>query len=406
MLPIKFNVIIPTRERADTLYHSLRTVIAQDYENLNIIVSDNYSKDNTRDVVGSFSDTRIKYINTGRRLSMSHNWEYALNHVKDGWVMFLGDDDGLYPWALQTLNQLIQKYNVDAIWSNIGSFQWPGHFADSWGGRLSIPLTTSVILKQSRSEIERVFSRGLLNTGLPWLYLGGTASINLINRARDQHGRFFCSQIPDIYSAVALSFATEKYLAIKTPIAVNGTSKHSNGNAWLRSTGDKEEKPSLLFQSEQNIPFHESLIYGKSFQVILYECYLQSWHIHHGALGISLNDQLQLAIKVASSSQLKNIQKQCHMIAMKNGLSFTNKGMVWPYKLLRISSVIRSEFWSVMIDPTRLKVLNVYDAVIASAHIYQFMTSGFYGRISCLLIGFIRRTILKIKKLIITASGG
>ena len=31
---VKFSVIIPTRERSDVLLHCLRTVVAQDYENL------------------------------------------------------------------------------------------------------------------------------------------------------------------------------------------------------------------------------------------------------------------------------------------------------------------------------------------------------------------------------------
>jgi len=85
---IKFNVIIPTRERADVLVHCLRTVVAQDYENLEIIVSDNHSSDNTWEVVESFGDKRIRYINTGRRLSMSSNWEYALSSVSEGYVGF------------------------------------------------------------------------------------------------------------------------------------------------------------------------------------------------------------------------------------------------------------------------------------------------------------------------------
>ena len=34
----RITIVIPTRERADTLYHCLKTVVAQDYENFEIIV--------------------------------------------------------------------------------------------------------------------------------------------------------------------------------------------------------------------------------------------------------------------------------------------------------------------------------------------------------------------------------
>ena len=89
----KITVIIPTRERCDVLEKSLQTVTTQDYDNLQIIVSDNFSNDGTEDIVRSTHDSRVKYVNTGKRLSMSHNWEFALSHVTEGWVTIIGDDE-------------------------------------------------------------------------------------------------------------------------------------------------------------------------------------------------------------------------------------------------------------------------------------------------------------------------
>jgi glycosyltransferase involved in cell wall biosynthesis len=88
------TVIIPTREHPETLLATLRTVIQQDYDRLEIIVSDNFSNDSTEDVVRSFTDRRVKYINTGKRLSMSENWDFALSHATGDWISVLGDDDG------------------------------------------------------------------------------------------------------------------------------------------------------------------------------------------------------------------------------------------------------------------------------------------------------------------------
>ena len=102
------NVVIPTRERADTLKFCLQTVLMQAYSNLRIIVSDNFSNDSTKDVVLRFNDERITYLNTGQRLSMSHNWEFALSKITDGWVTILGDDDGLLPGALERVAEIIK----------------------------------------------------------------------------------------------------------------------------------------------------------------------------------------------------------------------------------------------------------------------------------------------------------
>ena len=110
----RFTVVIPTRERCDTLEYSLRTLTEQPYPHLEIIVSDNDSADATRDVVRANGDPRIRYINTGRRLSMSGNWEFALAHVTEGWVTFLGDDDGLVPNCFERVNEIVDRTGVRA----------------------------------------------------------------------------------------------------------------------------------------------------------------------------------------------------------------------------------------------------------------------------------------------------
>jgi GT2 family glycosyltransferase len=83
----KFTIIVPTKERADTLYHCLQTLVRQRYENFEILVSDNFSQDNTEQIVRGIRDSRIRYINTGRRVGMSRNFEFALSHVKNGWII-------------------------------------------------------------------------------------------------------------------------------------------------------------------------------------------------------------------------------------------------------------------------------------------------------------------------------
>ncbi|WP_348246142.1 glycosyltransferase family 2 protein, partial [Salmonella enterica] len=79
---------------------ALKTVTSQGYENLEILVSDNFSDDATEEITRQSNDPRIRYLNTGSRLSMTHNWEFALGHVTGDWVTIVGDDDGLLPGAI------------------------------------------------------------------------------------------------------------------------------------------------------------------------------------------------------------------------------------------------------------------------------------------------------------------
>ena len=56
-----FSVVIPTCNRANMLQRALESVLAQSYDNFEILVMDDGSTDNTAEVVSSFTDPRITY---------------------------------------------------------------------------------------------------------------------------------------------------------------------------------------------------------------------------------------------------------------------------------------------------------------------------------------------------------
>ena len=43
----KFTVVIPTRDRADTLLYAIKSALSQDYQDFTVLVSDNASVDST-----------------------------------------------------------------------------------------------------------------------------------------------------------------------------------------------------------------------------------------------------------------------------------------------------------------------------------------------------------------------
>lgn len=388
---LKFNVIIPTRERADTIFHALRTVVAQDYDNLNIIVSDNFSQDNTREVVDSFGDPRISYINTGKRISMSHNWEFALDHVTEGWVIFIGDDDGLLLGAIELLNKLIQEYGVEAVsCQSYVNYVWPNHYSDRMDGFFLLKLANSVKLKSSFDEVKKIFT-GQLKTfhKLPGCY-HGAASIGLINRLRDKSGRFFCSQIPDVYAAIALSFGTKQFLSMDYPFTVAGISKHSNGMSELISASLSNKSASEQFNTENNIPFDGTLIKGVSTHIMVYESYLQSHHIHHNALSLDLMGQLEVAMKVAPKSFRLAVEGQCNEIARMNDLVLNPKIKIhfltaWAEFLYKIQSFITQ----VSFASKKIGLMNVYDAAMFASYIHRIASVNITYRLLFGLINLI-----------------
>ena len=90
-----------------------------------MVVSDNNSVDDTRDVVAAIKDERLRYVHPGRDISMRQNFEFALSHASGDYVIFIGDDDGVVPNGIATLRHLLQKQAPDVvIWRHI-TYIWP-----------------------------------------------------------------------------------------------------------------------------------------------------------------------------------------------------------------------------------------------------------------------------------------
>lgn len=108
MTEILFTVIIPTYNRADFLRRSVESVIAQTCTNWELIVVDDGSTDNTKEVVLSYNDSRIKYI-------YQHNQEKCIARntgIKNAsglYICFLDNDDYYLPGHLNNFKRLIEE---------------------------------------------------------------------------------------------------------------------------------------------------------------------------------------------------------------------------------------------------------------------------------------------------------
>lgn len=89
------SIGIPTYNRADMLSISLDSVLSQDYENTEIIISDNASTDSTSSVCKRYCDVdnRVKYFKQTTNLGPTANFEQVLKIASGEFFMWLGDDD-------------------------------------------------------------------------------------------------------------------------------------------------------------------------------------------------------------------------------------------------------------------------------------------------------------------------
>lgn len=96
MMQIKFSIIVPTYNHAKYLKKAIDSVIKQSYKNWELIIVDNYSDDNTKDIVDSYTDIRIKYYKFKNNGIIAASRNYGIKLSTGTWIAFLDSDDIWY----------------------------------------------------------------------------------------------------------------------------------------------------------------------------------------------------------------------------------------------------------------------------------------------------------------------
>jgi len=121
--PCRFSILVPTHQRANLLGGTLRGLLLQSHPSFEIVVSNNYSLDNTRAVLEEFaSEPRIRVLHTDRKMSMPEHWEFAMEHVRGEHVLILGDDDGVRPDCLEIFDTVIRTTGANLLKFKTGLF--------------------------------------------------------------------------------------------------------------------------------------------------------------------------------------------------------------------------------------------------------------------------------------------
>lgn len=110
----KISVIVPIYNVEKYLMKSVMSILNQTYQNLEIILVDDGSKDNSGKIADDLSkiDSRIKVIHKENGgLSSARN--EGMKHVTGEYIAFLDSDDCIIPVFYEYLYGMIKKYNVD-----------------------------------------------------------------------------------------------------------------------------------------------------------------------------------------------------------------------------------------------------------------------------------------------------
>lgn len=189
----KVSVIIPTYNRAIHIGRAVESIFTQTYQDFEIIIIDDGSTDNTKDVLFGYHD-RIKYIyQTNKGVSSARN--RGIKEARGEYLAFLDSDDIWLPTKLEKQIKLFHKDpTIYLVYSyaryfdrdNNSDFIRPQHISKSFEDFLyaeTVLPTSSVMLR--KEAIDKV---GLFDEQLPsiedydlWLRISQKFKVDFIS---------------------------------------------------------------------------------------------------------------------------------------------------------------------------------------------------------------------------------
>ncbi len=189
MKSIFFTVVIPTYNRAELVKEAIQCVLCQTFKEFELIIVDDNSTDQTKDVVASFKDDRVEYIVNNRTKGPAGARNTGIYRAKGEWVAFLDSDDVWFPKKLEWLYKKTQEtdHNVGLIYTGFTNYEF-----------------------DKKQEISTVVpeKEGFILNDLLYMNYIGTFSVvairtELLNRVDGIDERFYCFEDCDLYVRIA-----------------------------------------------------------------------------------------------------------------------------------------------------------------------------------------------------------
>jgi glycosyltransferase involved in cell wall biosynthesis len=105
-----FTIITVVFNSGRFLEETIKSVLAQEFEDFEYIISDDHSQDNSWDIIESFADSRIKKIRNEKNIGEYANRANALKHASGKYLIYIDGDDIMYAHALKVFADFVCKF--------------------------------------------------------------------------------------------------------------------------------------------------------------------------------------------------------------------------------------------------------------------------------------------------------
>lgn len=122
------SIIMPSYNTAPFIDESIQSVQAQSYQDWELIIVDDCSTDNTREIIKRYlKDERIKCLKNGKNCGAAVSRNRALREAKGKWIAFLDSDDMWKPEKLEKQIKFMKENGYHFSYTNYSEMDADGN---------------------------------------------------------------------------------------------------------------------------------------------------------------------------------------------------------------------------------------------------------------------------------------
>lgn len=253
------SIVVPVKNDYEHLKAIIKKVNTLNSNIIELVIQDNTKvNEGFLKILEENKFNNLTYNHTKGNLTMSENFEMAINISSGEYLCILGADDNISAKILDATKYLKSKKIESAVF-NKALFNWPGMTFKTKFDKPSLTIFKSsgkLFNINVQKELDSLLKGGMVSLGkLPEPY-HGIIKKSVLNRVLKETGKYVPAACPDMAMAVALSFLVQEHVYIDAPVTISGHSHSSNAGRGARGMhkGDLKDKSFLPDNIEDTWP--------------------------------------------------------------------------------------------------------------------------------------------------------
>jgi glycosyltransferase involved in cell wall biosynthesis len=110
-----FSILTTSYNQSKTIGDTIESCLNQTFDDYEILISDDGSKDNSEEIILSFKDSRIRYYKQEKNLKEYRNRNFLVENAKGDYIIFIDGEDIIYPHCLEVMAYYISHFPESAM---------------------------------------------------------------------------------------------------------------------------------------------------------------------------------------------------------------------------------------------------------------------------------------------------